>query len=57
MATHSSILAARSHGQRSLVGYIQSTRPQRVGVGVSGWSVDAGMDGEMQRCMYNLDIS
>ena len=30
-ATHSSILAWRIYGQRSLVGYIQSTGSQRVG--------------------------
>ena len=31
MATHSSILAWRSHGQRSLVGYSQSMGSRRVG--------------------------
>ena len=31
MATHSSILAGKSHGHRSLVGYIQSMESQRVG--------------------------
>ena len=30
MATHSSILSGKSHGQRSLVGYIQSIRLQRL---------------------------
>ena len=31
MATHSSILAGKFHGQRSLVGYIQPMGSQRVG--------------------------
>ena len=48
-ATHSSILAGKSHGHRSLVGYIQSMESQRVGDDWHDWACTHALYERVQR--------
>ena len=49
MTTHSSILAGKSHGHRSLVGYIQSMESQRVGDDWCDWACTHALYKRVQR--------